>query len=200
MRLRRGDSSPGPQDVEALNPSLRNRRQVDPFGCQRSPRKAGWQSNGRPAAPSLRARALRLLAVREHSRLELQRKLGPHAESRRRNSTSFSMSWSVRGLLSVQRVVESLLHQRSAGHGSLRLRQALLAKGLQPADFHEALGQLAETELQRAHALYQRRFGDQPCTQPRDLARRQRYLLGRGFSGEVVRQVLRSAAWPSQDE
>ena len=52
----------------------------------------------------------------------------------------------------MQRVVESLLHQRSAGHGSLRLRQALMAKGLQPADFQEALGRLAETELHRVIA------------------------------------------------
>jgi regulatory protein len=189
MRLRRGDSSPGPQDVEATVPA------ADPF-AERSDGRLAARPTG---APSLRARALRLLTLREHSRLELQRKLGPHAEVEAQLDVLLD-ELERQGLLSVQRVVESLLHQRSAGHGSLRLRQALLAKGLQPADFHEALGQLAETELQRAHALYQRRFGDQPCTQPRDLARRQRYLLGRGFSGEVVRQVLRSAASPSQDE
>lgn len=198
MRLRKGDPSPESQEFE-----------TEPFAAEPSPGRSegrsGLPSEGRFAlqrptgGPSLRARALKLLAAREHSRFELQRKLGPHAEGTAQLDALLD-DLEHRGLLSVQRVVESLLHQRSAGHGSLRLRQALMAKGLQPADFQEALGRLAETELQRAQALYQRRFGGQPCTQPRDLARRQRYLLGRGFSGEVVRQVLRSAALPSQDE
>jgi len=34
-----------------------------------------------PRSPSLRERALRFLAAREHSRAELKRKLAPHAES-----------------------------------------------------------------------------------------------------------------------
>ncbi len=125
MRLRRGDSSPGPQDVEATVPA------ADPF-AERSDGRLAARPTG---APSLRARALRLLTLREHSRLELQRKLGPHAEVEAQLDVLLD-ELERQGLLSVQRVVESLLHQRSACHGNLRLRQALSAKGLPPADFH----------------------------------------------------------------
>lgn len=154
---------------------------------------------GSSSGLSLRGRALRLLAAREHSRLELRRKLGRHAESGDQIDKLLD-ELERQGLLNTQRLVESVLHQRAAGHGSLRLRQTLLAKGLTPQEFQSALAAIAGSELERALALYQRRFGESGCCEARELARRQRYLLSRGFPGEVVKQVLKFAATGIRDE
>jgi regulatory protein len=52
------------------------------------------------------------------------------------------------------------------------------------------LSESAGTELQRAHALWLRRFGALP-QDDKEMARQHRFFLARGFSGEVVRQVLK---------
>ncbi len=184
MRLRQAEPSPPGSDAAAEAES------AAPSGRADSLRPAG--------GPSLRGRALRLLTGREHSRLELHRKLRPHAQSAEQLDTLLD-DLERQGLLSAQRVVESLLHQRAAGHGTQRLRQALLAKGLAPADFQAALGELGGSELERARALYARRFAEPVAADPRELARRQRFLLARGFSGAIVRQVLKSAALSARE-
>lgn len=61
---------------------------------------------------SLRERALRLLARREHACGELARKLMPHAESEE-ELTGVLEDLAARGLLSDERYVEMRLHARS---------------------------------------------------------------------------------------
>jgi len=54
----------------------------------------------------------------------------------------------------------------------------------------EAVQGLQATEIERARAVWQRRFG----TPPQDVnerARQVRFLLARGFSGAVAARVLR---------
>ena len=75
--------------------------------------------------PSLQARALRLLARREHSRLELSRKLAPHAQDPDEVANLIE-DLVRRGWLSEQRVVEQLIHARRGKRGSQRIRQELL--------------------------------------------------------------------------
>ena len=69
----------------------------DPSGAQ-SPRRAR-----RPR--SLRARALSYLARREHSRLELRRKLAPHAESPEQLESVLD-TLEAQGLLSIERFAD----------------------------------------------------------------------------------------------
>ena len=51
----------------------------------------------------------------------------------------------------------------------------------------------------RAQALWQRKFGQPPAT-PQERARQTRFLLSRGFSGEVVRRVLSQAGAAADDD
>ena len=101
----------------------------------------------------------------------------------------------VRGLLSDARAAESLLTSRAARYGSLRLRQALVAKGLAPELVAAGVQQVRATEYERALALWRRRFGTVPADAA-ERARQMRFLAARGFEAEVVRRVLK--AGPSE--
>ncbi len=143
---------------------------------------------------SLKARALRHLARREHSRAELARKLRPHARDEGDASAEQQIGQALDalatlGLLSDERSAQSLLRQR-AGHGERRLRQDLQARGLAPELVARTLQQARGSELQRARQLWQRRFG-QPPASAAEAARQMRFLAGRGFTAEVVHRVLR---------
>ena len=143
-------------------------------------------------APSLKGRALRLLSQREHSRAELARKLAAYEEEPGSLACALDELES-RGLISEARVVQSVLHQRTARLGSGRIRQELQAKGVDADAVAEAVRGLQDTELARARAVWQRRFG-QPPADARERARQMRFLLARGFSGEIAARVLRGAA------
>lgn len=145
----------------------------------------------RPGVPglSLKGRALKYLAAREHSRVELRRKLAPHAESAEQIEQALD-ELEARGLLSAQRFADSMLHRKAAKFGAARLQAELAQHQLPPDIAREAAQALRETEFDRAHALWVRRYGEIPET-PEDKARQMRFLAGRGFSGDVIRRVVR---------
>lgn len=148
---------------------------------------AGGEPAGRPG-PSLKARALRLLAQREHSRAELERKLGPQADTPEALAEVLD-ALQAKGFIDEARVAESLLHRRSGLLGAARVRAELQAKGLSEALVAEAVRGLRDTEAVRAQAVWARKFG----TPPADLAeraRQMRFLASRGFAAEVIRRVV----------
>lgn len=146
-----------------------------------------------PAQPlSLKGRALRYLAAREHSRLELERKLARFCDDAgaiRRVLDELT----ARGFISEQRVVESVLYQRAAKLGSARVLNELRAKGLSDDAVDRAAETLRATEVDRARAVWQKKFGTAPAG-PAERARQMRFLASRGFSGDVVRRVLRAGS------
>ncbi len=146
----------------------------------------------RPASePTLKGRALRLLSQREHSRLELERKLAEH-EIEPGQLTKALDELQARGFISEERVVESVVHRRAAKLGTARVKQELQAKGLSGEAVNEALEQLRSTELDRAREVWRRKFAE-PTTDPKERARQIRFLVSRGFAAEVVRRVVQGA-------
>ncbi len=160
---------------------------------------------------SLKGRALQLLAQREHSRLELRRKLLRRlredalrddiavqgAPADRHAEVEAVLEWlHAHRYLSDERFVESRVHARAARFGNLRIRQELSQHGVEltPA----IAGDLRDSERARAREVQQRKFGSPPAT-PADRARQARFLAGRGFSAEVVWQVLRGTADSDDD-
>lgn len=138
---------------------------------------------------SLKGRALKYLAAREHSRVELLRKLAPHAESPEQLDAALD-ELEARGLLSAERFAESMVHRKAARFGVARI-QAELAQHRLPSDIAQAaVRALKETELARAHAVWVRRFGD-VAQDPQARAKQVRFLTARGFSSDVVRRVTR---------
>ena len=146
----------------------------------------------RPAfEPTLKGRALRLLSQREHSRLELERKLAGHETEPGQLAKALD-ELQARGFISEERVVESVIHRRAGKLGTARVKQELQAKGLSGEAVGEALEQLRSTELERAREVWRRKFAE-AATDPKEKARQIRFLVSRGFAAEVVRRVVQGA-------
>ena len=148
--------------------------------------------------PSLKSRALRLLARREHSRAELERKLAAHASEPGELAQALD-ELSALGLINEDRVAASLLHRRAPRLGAARVLQEMKARGLGAAALADAAAQLRETELERARAVWQKKFGA-PAASLAERAKQARFLASRGFSGDVVRRVLQAGGGDLPDE
>lgn len=148
--------------------------------------------------PSLKGRALRLLGTREHSRVELERKLRSY-ETEPGTLAQALDELQAKGFISEQRVVESVLHRRAGKLGAARLRQELQDKGLAPELVAQALDGLRGSEFVRAQEVWRKKFGLAPAT-PAERAKQARFLMTRGFAAEVVRRVLSAAGAPDSDE
>ena len=137
---------------------------------------------------SVKGRALRLLAGREYSRLELERKLAAKEPDPGEVKQALD-ELQAKGFLDEQRVVESIVHRRAGRVGAGRIRQELQSKGIDAERVAVAVASLNATEFERAREVWRRKFG----VLPEDAAQRAkqaRFLAARGFSGEVVRRVL----------
>lgn len=147
---------------------------------------------------SLKGRALKLLAQREHSRLELQRKLAAHVQEGE-DLPAILDELEARGFISEQRVVASVIHSKASRFGTARLVQELRGKGLDDEAVREAGEQLRDTELQRATDLWRKRFGTPPADL-KEKAKQLRFMASRGFSSAVASRVLREAPYSDGDE
>jgi regulatory protein len=149
--------------------------------------------------PSLKGRALRLLASREHSRLELERKLRRH-ETVPGELDRVLDGLQAKGFIDEQRVVESVVHRRAAKLGAVRIRQELQDKGLPAEAIRDAVASLQGSELERARAVWCRKFAaiapgieTDPARAAAERARQVRFLAARGFSGDTIRRVVAGA-------
>jgi len=155
-------------------------------------------------SPSLKARALRLLSLREYSRKGLAAKL---AESEARwaklggdqvdqapESTSVQITavlddFEARGWLSDDRFAEALVRRRSERYGTRKIADELQRAGVDGAQSAALLQSLRETEYQRAYNLWTRKYGLAAQDQ-KERARQYRFLASKGFSSEVVAKIV----------
>jgi len=133
----------------------------------------------------LRARALRLLARREHSRSELRRKLAPRAGSEGALDELLD-ALAQKNQLSEKRFAEERIRQLSRKYGPARIRQDLKAKGV-AADLVEGVS--SEGELERARAILERKYRE-PASTREERAKRMRFLQSRGFSTDIIYSLL----------
>lgn len=136
---------------------------------------------------SLRERALRLLARREHSRAELRRKLAPYDEAGELEAVLDALEQCKQ--LSDSRFAEALLHSRSGRYGSCRVGQELRDKGVSDELVADALAKARDTDLSAARRVWAKRFAVLPGD-AKARAQQYRFLLARGFPMEVVRRVV----------
>lgn len=133
----------------------------------------------------LKARALRHLVRREHSRAELARKLAPHAESSSALDALLD-ELAARKQLSDERYAEERARALARKYGPARIRHDLKSKGI--AD-HIVERVSHADELERARAVLARKYR-QPATTREERARRARFLQGRGFSMDVITRLI----------
>jgi regulatory protein len=143
------------------------------------------------AAPqlSLKGRALRFLSMREHSRLELGRKLSKYAEEGDDVDALLDFleknNW-----LSQERFSESLIHRRAARYGNSRIVAELQSHGVAGEALQELKAGLNDSETARACEVWQRKFGT-VAVDPAERNKQTRFLMQRGFSQKAVRAALK---------
>jgi regulatory protein len=158
------------------------------------------------AERSLKSRALQLLAQRDQSRLELRRKLLRHARGREGDPAADAdadpgavaaevdalLDWlEANRFLSDARFAESRVHARAQRFGVQRIRSELAQHAVELSP--ELAASLAASEIDRAAAVRARRFAALPASAA-ERAAQSRFLLGRGFSPELVQRLMRQLA------
>ncbi|AEN66124.1 Regulatory protein recX [Enterobacter soli] len=158
----------------------------------------------RPAYARLLDRAVRILAVRDHSEQELRRKLaapvmgknGPEEIDATAEDYDRVIAWCYEHqYLDDDRFVARFIASRSRkGYGPARIRQELNQKGIARESSEKAMREcdIAWGELARDQAI--RKYGE-PL--PREFAEKvkiQRFLLYRGFLMEDIQDIWRNFA------
>ncbi len=149
------------------------------------------------STPSLRDRALRTLAQREHSRGELTRKLAPHAESPEELEALLD-SLTARGQLSDQRFADARSHLLAKKYSSARILHELKARGVDGELAKQTALAAKGGDLERAREIWRRKFREPPGSRE-ERARHMRFLQSRGFSFDVIRAVLEGKAEDSDE-
>ena len=138
---------------------------------------------------SLKARALRLLSLREHSRAELTRKLAAHGSDDEVAAVLDRLAEV--DLQSDHRFAESYIRSRQARYGSRRMAQDLKQRGVADEVIAAALDEGRDSDdLTRARAVWAKKFGVPPAD-AREWARQARFLQGRGFGADVIHTILK---------
>jgi regulatory protein len=141
-------------------------------------------------AAACRQQALDLLARREHSRLELERKLSTRSYADDVIADTLD-ALERAGLLDSSRFAESFARSRIArGQGPLRIQRELIERGLSGAMADSALAALDIDWTALARSVRTKKFG---ASVPRAFAERvreSRFLQYRGFTSDQIRAVL----------
>jgi regulatory protein len=151
---------------------------------------------GKFKSPSLKARALRLLSLREYSRKDLGSKLGEYAaqiDAAEGDNTltieSILDDFEQRGWLSDTRFAEALVRRRSERYGMRKIQGELNRAGVSSEHSADLLEQLKLSEFARAKELWERKF-DIIATDPKERARQYRFLVSKGFNADLVARII----------
>ena len=140
-------------------------------------------------ALSLRERALGYLSRREYSYKELQQKLQGYAEEQD-DLPALLEDFKKRGWLSEERYTEQIVHARKGKFGSLRIAHELREHGVAEDLVAKAVAEVKSDEVANARAICRKKFDALPTTREQ-WAKQARFLQSRGFSFDVIKQVLR---------
>lgn len=138
---------------------------------------------------SLKARALRYLSAREHSRQELAHKLARYAQESD-DIEALLDALEAANLLSQSRFSESLVNRRSARFGNSRILSELQSHGIAGDALHQIKTDLAQDEVARACEVWRRKFG-RLATDASERAKQMRFLQQRGFSHKAIQVAMR---------
>jgi regulatory protein len=140
---------------------------------------------------SLKGRALKALAGRERSRVELERKLASFEEEPGQLAKLLD-ELQAKGFLDDQRAADSLANHRGRKLGTARVVQEMKARGIDPEAIAQTAEQLKATELERAREVWRKKFGQAP-EDAAERGKHMRFLITRGFSAEIIRRVVAGA-------
>lgn len=139
---------------------------------------------------SLKARALRFLSMREHSRLELGRKLTRYAEAGD-DIAALLDTLEAAKFLSGERFSESLVNRRQARFGNNRILAELQSHGLEQQEIEHVKEELIASELVRAVEVLHRKFPAPPADH-KEKMKQAAFLQLRGFSSRAIQAAMRT--------
>lgn len=142
-----------------------------------------------PAA--IRRAAMDLLAMREHGRVELSRKLLKRGAEAELIDTELERL-AGEGLLNESRYLESFVASKArSGSGPARIREQLAHRGLSREAINQAINEADIDWAQHLQDTWQRKFGRLPAD-AREYAQQARFLAYRGYSTSTITQLLKS--------
>ncbi|GHB20580.1 regulatory protein RecX [Salinicola rhizosphaerae] len=144
------------------------------------------------AEPDPREIAIQFLARREYSRAELAQRLSDKGVAAEAVAPALD-ALSADGLQSDERFAEVFVRSRIArGQGPVKVRADIRTRGIDDALVGLALeAEAPDWQELACHALAKRFDG--PGATPRERARRERFLAGRGFEFDHVRHAMKYA-------
>ena len=156
----------------------------------------------RSAVSRLRDRAMRILAMRDHSEQEFRRKLtapvmgknGPEALEATPEEIELVVTWCLeQHFLDDARFVHQFIASRARkGYGPARIRQELNQKGIAREVSENALRECEIDWGENARACALRKYGDPLPTDFASKVKLQRFLLYRGFLQEDIQEIWRN--------
>ncbi|MEE3158199.1 MAG: regulatory protein RecX [Pseudomonadota bacterium] len=131
----------------------------------------------------IRRSAMDLLARREHSYAELQRKLRQRGASG--DMAEVELDRLVEdGLLSDERFCEAYIYARSQrGYGPSRLREELRQRGVPESLVERSLAEADQDWQALADQVFAKRFPEGVAREPAERGKQLRFMQYRGFSG-----------------
>lgn len=149
-------------------------------------------------------RAIRILAMRDHSEKELRRKLvaplltknGPEPIDAPPEEVDRVVAWCQESnYLDDARFTRQFIASRSRkGYGPARIRQELNQKGIGRTDIDQAMCDCDIDWLALARDQAQRKYGEPLPTVFAEKVKVQRFLLNRGYLMEDIQQIWRNFA------
>lgn len=135
--------------------------------------------------------AIYSLAMREHSRLELFRKLQKKEYVEGVNIDKLLNELEEKNYLSEERFTESFIRYRaSRGQGSVKISSELYSRGIQRHLISNALGNCEINWFDVALEQLEKKFGRSKSVDFKEKSKRMRFLSSRGFSGEIIYTIV----------
>ncbi|XUA20074.1 recombination regulator RecX [Citrobacter sp. OP27] len=158
----------------------------------------------RSAYARLLDRAIRILAMRDHSEKELRRKLvapvltkkGPEPIDAPPEEVDKVVAWCIESnYLDDARFTRQFIASRGRkGYGPARIRQELNQKGIGRTDIDQAMYECEIDWMELAREQAQRKYGEPLPTVFAEKVKVQRFLLNRGYLMEDIQQIWRNVA------
>lgn len=148
--------------------------------------------------------ALRLLGRRDHSCLELSQKLKQRGFAPEMIASVIATCVKM-NYLNDKRFCETYTNQlRRRGYGVMRIGQKLKAKGISAAHIRCSIERYCAEAAQRddCQRVIEKKMSAHQTNEPPEKARARlfRFLYHRGFSSDIIRQVLQAAPGLKNDD
>jgi len=139
----------------------------------------------------IREVCFRYLMRREYSQKELIQRLTDKGYIKS-DSLEVIEALQQKGLQSDARFAESYARSRvHKGIGPLRIQSELQQRGAGDYPFDMAVEDIVGSWALLLEQVYTKKYGDTPCLERKEQAKRSRFLQQRGFTNDMIRRMLR---------